>query len=143
MALLLVIAGISLIVVSILGTQGALGTLLATDGPAFIPWAAAIIIIAMIGSAPDFEGVGHALLALVVIAFFVHSGSGFFSQFSSAITSAGATTANTATASEAPATGVPISLSTSTGTNALSGLTGAIGGANSLISGVNTLAGLF
>ena len=85
MPLLLAIVGAAVVVAAIRNTQGQLGTLLASDGPAFLPWAGAIVAVGFVGYVPELRGLSRAFLALLILVIILKTGGGFFQQFADAI----------------------------------------------------------
>ena len=73
MILVLIFIGVILIVAAIRDTQGDLFAVLSEDVPAFGTWAAAIIVIGMIGFIPGFKPVSRGLLALVIVVLVVNN----------------------------------------------------------------------
>lgn len=73
-----------LIVTAFLNTQGLLGSQLASDGPGYLKWAAAIIAIGLIGYIPGFSTASKLFLALVLLVILI-SNKGVFSNLQSAI----------------------------------------------------------
>ena len=87
MPLLFVIIGTALVVSAVLNNQAKLGQLLAADLPGFLPWAAAIILIGMIGFIPQARTLARSLLVLVLLVIVLANGNGLFDKVSSAIQS--------------------------------------------------------
>jgi hypothetical protein len=130
MALALVIFGVVGIVVAIRGTYGDLGKLLTGDftgSGSFLYWVAACAILGAIGYVPYLQRPMRALLALVVLAFFLANGNGFISQLQSALSSPtpASPPKQDTVASEAPTTGIPVSLTVNGGGGG--GALGAVG----------------
>lgn len=129
MVLGLVILGIVLLVSAIRGTYGQLGTLLVGDFTGsnnFFFWVAAVAILGMLGYIPYLQTPMRALLALVILAFALKNGTGFFANLQSALSGAQPTAIPAAdkVAAEAPTTALPVSFNTgssSVGAGALSG----------------------
>ncbi len=149
MPLLLAIVGAALIVSAIRDTQAQLGSLLVSDVPAFMPWAAAILVIGFIGFVPELRKVSRALLALVLIVIFLKKGSGFFAQFSTALKNPAAAQAATLPTLKGPlpitiaggatGSGGPLGGLIGAATDAATGGIGGIGGAVSDVSGTGGL----
>ena len=85
MPLLLAIIGAAIVIAAIRNTQGQLGSLLASDGPAFLPWAGAILAVGFIGFVPELRGLSRAFLALLILVIILQTRGGFFGQFAQAI----------------------------------------------------------
>ena len=87
MPALLVIVGLVLVIAAVRNTLGSLAGHLQQDlgsgqgGGSFWTWAAAIILIGMIGYIPNLQGLSRALLALVVLVVLLKRGSGLVDQF--------------------------------------------------------------
>jgi hypothetical protein len=94
MPLFFLAVAIAAIVTGLRGTQGQLLSLLKSDFTTsnnFGIWILAIVAVGSLGYIPGFKTVSNGLLILVVIVL-VLSNKGFFSQFSSAVTSIGSST---------------------------------------------------
>lgn len=105
MPFVLVTIGVVLLVASIRNTQGpgpgTLFTLVAGDftGPNnFVYWFLAMMVIGMIGYVPKLKSFSIAMLSLVLVVLFLKKGTGFFSQFQSALSQTQTATANLGTA---------------------------------------------
>jgi len=132
---------------AIRGTYGQLGTLLAGDFTGqnnFFFWVAAVAILGMAGYVPYLQTPMRALLALVILAFALKNGTGFFSNLQSALSGAtpSAAPASDTVASEVPAA-FPITVTGSGGTG-IPGQVGAAAGAAKTVLSLGTgIAGLF
>jgi len=126
MPLLLAIVGAALIVSALRNEQATLGALLASDIPAFLPWAAAILVIGAIGYVPELRKPSHALLALVIIVILLKRGKGFFAQFQQALQNPVAATAAPLPTLKGP---LPITIQGGGSSGALGGLLGSAGSA--------------
>lgn len=100
MVLVAILIGAILIVAAIRDTQGALFSALATDVPAFVVWAAAIIALGAIGYIPGLKPVSRGLLALVIIVIVLRQYQQIIAGFQGAVSS-GASTGSAATGSAA------------------------------------------
>ena len=92
----LIIVGLLLLVSGVRGTNGDLASLVKGDLSGdnnFIYWIVSILIIGSIGYIKDFEKLSRAFLVLVIVVLFLKKGDpngvggGFFSKFTSALTS--------------------------------------------------------
>lgn len=84
----LLVIGVILIITAIRNTYAQFGSQLVGDftgSGSFLYWFAAIAIIGLIGYAPGFEKPSRYLMALILLVFFLKNGTGFWSQFTSAI----------------------------------------------------------
>lgn len=133
MALALIIIGAALIIVAIRNTYADLGTLLAKDFTGegnFLYWIAALAVIGAVGYVPTLRGPSRALLALIVLVFFLTNGTGFFDKVASAIK--GAKPATTAAVEPPAITGqIPVKLTIVGGGGKSSG-----GGAADVVGGI-------
>lgn len=84
MALGFLLIAIVLIVIAFLNTQGLLGSQLASDGPGYLKWAAAILAIGLLGYIPGFGTASKLFLALVLLVILI-SNKGIFANLQSAI----------------------------------------------------------
>lgn len=84
MILILVFIAIVLIVAAFRDKQGELFSALGTDVPAFGTWAAAIIVIGLIGFIPGFRTVSRGLLALVIVVLVINNYQGVLTGFNHA-----------------------------------------------------------
>ncbi len=149
------IVGAIVLLAALRNTHKELGSLVAADftgSGSFLYWIAALAVIGGLGYIPEFRGPSRLLLALVFISFMLKNGTGFFSQFSSAIAgvkSGAATT--TAAAAGAPPAGepaapgpIPVQLSGAGGSSTGAGgvLAQAAGVASSASSLISTVFGL-
>lgn len=98
MVLVAILIGAILIVAAIRNTQGALFNALATDVPAFVVWAAAIIALGAIGYIPGLKPVSRGLLALVIIVIVLRQYQQIIAGFQGAVSS-GASTGSASTGS--------------------------------------------
>lgn len=115
MVLVAILIGAILIVAAIRNTQGALFSALATDVPAFVVWAAAIIALGAIGYVPGLKPVSRGLLALVIIVIVLRQYQQIIAGFQGAVSSGGASTGSTPSSAttSTPTVSVP-SISTAT-----------------------------
>jgi hypothetical protein len=99
----LLVLGILFFVVSLQGTQGSLFALLKSEfvgTNSFVVWAAAFVIIGLLGYIKPIRPITHAFLVLMLLVLILTNGKGFFSQFNSAL-------ASPVTPSVAPPTATP------------------------------------
>lgn len=137
MPFLLAVIGAALVISAVRGTQGTLGTQLASDVPAFLPWAAAIVITGMLGYIPKFQKPANLLLALVLVVIFLRQGSGFVSKFGQAFAAAPAQpAANTGVPDTSGS--LPVTLTIAGG----SGNSGLLGGVISAVTGGGSSGGI-
>ena len=90
MPFVLLALGILFFIVSLQGTQGSLFTLLKSEfvgTNSFVVWAAAFVIIGLLGSIKPIRPITHAFLVLMLLVLVLTNGKGFFSQFNSALRS--------------------------------------------------------
>jgi|SRR5215472_9106857 len=95
MPILLVIIGALLIITAVRDTTGDLATHLDQDltqtagktGPSFWVWVVAIVFIGIVGYIPGLKTPSRAFLVLVILVIALKSGSGFFSQLKTQLTS--------------------------------------------------------
>lgn len=90
MPFVLLALGILFFVVSLQGTQGSLFTLLKSEfvgTNSFVVWAAAFVIIGLLGYIKPIRPITHAFLVLLLLVMVLTNGKGFFSQFNSALRS--------------------------------------------------------
>ena len=131
MPLGLLIIGAILSVSALRGTERDLGTLLASDFTGagnFGYWIAALAIIGGLGYVPAIAGPSRALLALILLAFFLANGQGFFSQLNSALAQGQATQSEGVTPEKPiPAPPHVVLEGGSAGSKALGGILGAVG----------------
>ena len=88
MPFVLLAVGILFFVVAIQGTQGSFFTLMKsefTGSNSFVVWAAAFIIIGLIGYSRPLKPVSHAFLVLILVAMILANGKGVFANFQSAL----------------------------------------------------------
>jgi|ERR1700733_221540 len=114
MPLFFLAVAIAAIVTGLRGTQGQLLTLLKSDFTTsnnFGIWILAIVAVGSLGYVPGLKTISNGLLILVVVVLLL-SNKGFFSQFSSAVTTVGATNAtpNQTATVVSPSVAVPSSV---------------------------------
>lgn len=88
MALALIAIGLLLVISAAQNTQGVLFSTLKSDftgSDSFLQWIAAIFLVGAIGFIPKMRGFSMALLALVLLGIFLKKGTGFFDQWTKAI----------------------------------------------------------
>ena len=98
MPFVLLALGILFFIVSLQGTQGSLFDLLKSEfvgTNSFVVWAAAFVIIGLLGYIKPIRPITHAFLVLMLLVLVLTNGKGFFSQFNSALRSPTAPTAST------------------------------------------------
>lgn len=88
MAFVLLIIGITLLVAGVQNTQADLFMLLKKDFSAFLMWFIAIFLIGALGYIPKLKPLSTAFMGLVILVLFLSKGTGFFSQFTNALSSA-------------------------------------------------------
>lgn len=121
MPFVLLALGILFFIVSLQGTQGSLFTLLKSEfvgTNSFVVWAAAFVIIGLLGYIRPIRPITHAFLVLLLLVLVLTNGKGFFSQFNSALRSPVAPAAPTGTTGAATqsvsASAAPLALAGST-----------------------------
>ena len=90
MPFVLLAVGILFFIVAIQGTQGGLFALLKSEfvgTNSFVVWAAALVIIGLLGYIKPIRPISHAFLVLILLVLVLSNGKGFFSQFNAAIRS--------------------------------------------------------
>ena len=110
MPFVLLALGILFFIVSLQGTQGSLFTLLKSEfvgTNSFVVWAAAFVIIGLLGYIKPIRPITHAFLVLLLLVLVLTNGKGFFSQFNSALRSPVAPPAPTGTTGATPAVAAP------------------------------------
>ena len=128
MPFVLLALGILFFIVSIQGTQGSLFSLLKSEfvgSNSFVVWAAAFVIIGLLGYIKPIRPITHAFLVLMLLVLVLTNGKGFFSQFNSAIRSPIAPTGATPTGTTSGAIAAPVSSSNFLGNALPDILTGA------------------
>jgi hypothetical protein len=111
MPFVLLALGILFFIVSLQGTQGSLFSLLKSEfvgTNSFVVWAAAFVIIGLLGYIKPIRPITHAFLVLMLLVLILTNGTGFFSQFNAALKSpvTPSITPPTATPSVAPSSGI-------------------------------------
>ena len=121
MPFVLLALGILFFVVSLQGTQGSLFDLLKSEfvgTNSFVVWAAAFVIIGLLGYIKPIRPITHAFLVLLLLVLVLTNGKGFFSQFNSALRSPAAPSVPTgttgATAQSVSSSAAPLALASST-----------------------------
>jgi hypothetical protein len=90
MPFVLLFVGILFFVVAIQGTQGTLFSLMKSEfvgSNSFVVWAAALVILGLLGYIKPIRPITHAFLLLVLIVMVLAGGSKFFTNFNSGIRS--------------------------------------------------------
>lgn len=123
MPFLLAVIGAALVISAVRGTQGSLGSQIASDVPGFLPWAGAIVILGMLGYVPNFQKPANLLLALVVLVLFLNKGSGFFGNFGKAFDQAQIPAAPNTNVPQ-PSAQLPVQLTVTGGANMLGSILG-------------------
>lgn len=114
MPFVLLALGILFFVVSLQGTQGSLFDLLKSEfvgTNSFVVWAAAFVIIGLLGYIKPIRPITHAFMVLLLLVLVLTNGKGFFSQFNSAIRSPVAPAATPAGATPSWSAGQSVSAS--------------------------------
>lgn len=104
MPFVLLFLGILFFVVSIQGTQTNLFTLLKSEfvgSNSFVVWAAALIVIGLLGYIKPIKPISHAFMVLIVLVLVLANGQKFVGNFNSAIRAPTAPSANPTTAAGA------------------------------------------
>jgi hypothetical protein len=121
MPFVLLALGILFFIVSLQGTQGSLFTLLKSEfvgTNSFVVWAAAFVIIGLLGYIKPIRPITHAFLVLLLLVLVLTNGKGFFSQFNSALRSPVAPSVPTGTTGAATqsvsSSSAPLALASST-----------------------------
>jgi hypothetical protein len=133
MPFVLLLVGILFFVVALQGTQGSLFSLLKSEfvgTNSFVVWAAAFVIIGLLGYIRPIRPITHAFLVLMLLVLILTNGKGFFSQFNAALRSpvapASAASSTSSSASSSPgAIAAPVSSSNFLGNALPDVLTGA------------------
>lgn len=123
MPLLFLLIGIALVVSAVLNTQAQLGKLLAADGPAFLPWAGAIVVIGAIGYIPEARTISRSLLVLVLIVIMLKDNGGFFAKFAEGIKNPAPATGDTLPTLSGP---LPVTIGGSSGVTGATTATSAL-----------------
>lgn len=84
MIIILIIIAAVLIVAALRDTQGDLFAALMDDMPAFMTWAAAILVIGALGYIPGFKTISRSLLALIIVVIVVNNYEKIASGFNNA-----------------------------------------------------------
>lgn len=103
MALLIILIGIIAVDVGVRGTYDQLATLLASDGPPFLKWFAAIVFVGALGYAEPLRPASRLLLTLIFLDLFIVNRNSVFSQAQQAFTTAPTPTAAEPLVSQADA----------------------------------------
>jgi len=93
----LIFVGIVMTVAGVRGTEQQLFKLLKGDFTgqnSYLYWVLAIMVVGALGYIPSLRPVSRAFLALIIVVLFLHSGSGFFTKFQSAIASVSSNTSS-------------------------------------------------
>jgi hypothetical protein len=88
MPFVLIVVGILFLVVAIQGTQATMFSLLKKEfvgTNSFVPWAAAIIILGLIGYAKPVRPITDAMIGLVLFVMLIANKGGVFAQFNNAL----------------------------------------------------------
>jgi hypothetical protein len=109
MPFVLLILGILFFIVSIQGTQGSFFSLIKSEfvgSNSFVVWAAALVIIGLLGYIKPIRPISHAFLVLIVLVLVLANGKNFVANFNSAIRNpvAPSSTANASAATPAQVT---------------------------------------
>lgn len=133
MAFPLAIVAFLLIVVGIRGTYTDFFSALKADMPGYLKWAAAFVLIGLVGYIPGLEKPSRLLLALVILAI-VLSNKGVIANLAQTLSSPPAPSQAPASVFSAPLGPAPVTLTTASGTGSTG--TATVGSASQGIGGL-------